>query len=378
MRCAMRVNRVASHWPIGITDWEGKPIFTTRMVNARAMSSQTLTPPRAAVIVPAYGVAHLLGEALASLQAQTLTAWECVVIDDGAPDDVAAAVAPYLSDPRIRFVATANHGVSAARNRAIAESTAPYIALLDGDDLLRPDYLAQTVAVLDADPAARLVTCNARIFGAVARERYCFTKPQGSGDGTTGTLADVLDRSFGVYIGTTFRRNDFDATGGFDTAMAQAEDLDLWVRLMLLGGHARYIDEVLGDYRVRSGSASASAERMLRGNILVYEKAMPTFAGRPEQALVERLISDNRQALAFEHAIDRIIDGDTRRGLIELHASATMLGGPVWNAAFAAWRMFPALARPMLRWRRRAHARGNTEGFVGVLKSRSHPAGRAI
>ena len=52
--------------------------------------------PRVAVIVPAYGVAHLLGEALASLQAQSLAAWECVVIDDGAPDDVAAAVAPFL------------------------------------------------------------------------------------------------------------------------------------------------------------------------------------------------------------------------------------------------------------------------------------------
>lgn len=341
------------------------------------MSSPFPSPPRVAIIVPAYGVAHLLGEALASLQAQTLEAWECVVIDDGAPDDVAAAVAPYLADPRIRFVATANHGVSAARNRAIAETGAPYIALLDGDDMLRPQYLAQTVAVLDSDPDARLVTCNARIFGAVARERTCFATRQGSGDGTVGTLADVFDRSFGVYIGTTFRRSDFAATGGFDTAMAQAEDLDLWVRLMLLGGHARYIDEVLGEYRVRPGSASASAERMLLGNIRVYEKALPQLAGRPEHALVERLIQDNRRSLAFEHAIDRIIDGDARRGLAELHATATELGGPVWTAAFAAWQVFPALARPMLQWRRKAHARGNTESFASFLKTLSRPSERA-
>jgi glycosyltransferase involved in cell wall biosynthesis len=81
--------------------------------------------PRVSVIVPAYGVAHLLGEALDSLLAQSFTAWECLVIDDGAPDDVAGAVAPYLADPRVRFIATANHGVSAARNRAIAEARAP-------------------------------------------------------------------------------------------------------------------------------------------------------------------------------------------------------------------------------------------------------------
>jgi len=325
------------------------------------------------VIVPAYGVAHLLGEALASLQAQTLGAWECVVIDDGAPDDVAAAVAPFLGDPRIRYVSTENRGVSAARNQAIAETGAPYIALLDGDDMLRPAYLASTVAVLDADPAARLVTCNARIFGAVARERDCFTGRQGSGDRHHGTLADVLDRSFGVYIGSTFRRADFERAGGFDMAMAQAEDLDLWVRLMLLGGHARYIDAVLGDYRVRPGSASASAERMLMGNIRVYEKALPHLAGRPEKALAERLIADNRRSLAFEHAIDRIIDGDTRRGLAELHVNARDLGGPVWSAAFAAWQVFPGLARPMLSWRRRAHSRGNTQSFASFLRTLAHP-----
>ena len=340
------------------------------------MVPDALSAPRVAVIVPAYGVAHLLGEALVSLQAQSLVEWECVVIDDGAPDDVAAAVAPFLADPRIRFVATANHGVSAARNRAIAESSAPYIALLDGDDMLRREYLARTVTVLDADPEARLVTCNARIFGAVARERACFTGRQGSGDGNRGTLADVLDRSFGVYIGTTFRRGDFDQTGGFDTAMAQAEDLDLWVRLMLLGGHAHYIDEMLGEYRVRPGSASASAERMLMGNIRVYEKALPVLAGRPEHALAQRLIADNRRALAFEHAIDRIMDGDTRRGLAELHATAIDLGGPVWSAAFAAWQVFPGLARPMLHWRRRAHSRGNTESFASFLKTLARPGTR--
>ena len=347
------------------------------MVNARAMAEPVLPAPRVAVIVPAYGVAHLLGEALASLQAQTLAAWECVVIDDGAPDDVAAAVAPFLADPRIRFVATANHGVSAARNRAIAETNAPYLALLDGDDMLRPEYLATTIAVLDADPEARLVTCNARIFGAVARERDCFTGRQGSGDGQRGSLADVLDRSFGVYIGSTFRRADFDRVGGFDTAMAQSEDLDLWVRLMLLGGHARYIDAVLGEYRVRPGSASASAERMLRGNIRVYDKALPHLAGRAERELVERLIADNRRALAVEHAIDRIIDGDTRRGLAELHATNTELGGPVWSAALAAWQVFPGLARPLLRWRRRAHSRGNTESFASFLKTLARPRERA-
>ena len=81
--------------------------------------------------------------------------------------------------------------------------------------MLRPDYLRRTVAVLDRQPDARVVTCNARIFGAVPRERLCFDRKQGTADGVTGSLADVLDRSFGVYIGSTFRRADWEAIERF-------------------------------------------------------------------------------------------------------------------------------------------------------------------
>ncbi len=309
------------------------------------------------VIVPAYGVAHLLGEALTSLQRQSFTEWECIVIDDGAPDDVAGAVAPFLADPRIRFLATVNQGVSTARNTAIAASTAPLVALLDGDDLFRPGYLASVVPILEDDPGVRLVTCNALIFGAVARLRTCVEQPQP----THGTLTQVLDRSFNVYIGTTFRRADFDAIGGFDTRMAQSEDFDLWVRLMMLGGTARYIDAVLGEYRVRPGSASANAGRMLLGNIRTYEKARAALpADAPEIPLLDRLLFDSRAALDFEHAIDCIVDGDTRRGLKALRNARGQVAGLTWRLSFTLWQLFPALARPMLRWRRRAHSRGAT------------------
>jgi glycosyltransferase involved in cell wall biosynthesis len=320
--------------------------------------------------VPAYGVAHLVGEALGSLLAQALSEWECVVIDDGASDDVAAAVAPFLGDPRIRFLATDNRGVSAARNRAVAATSAPYVALLDGDDLFRPDYLARAVAMLDTDPAARLVTCNARIFGAVPQERLCVSGRQGSGDGATGTLSDVLDRSFKVYIGASFRRADFDRVGGFDETMTHAEDFDFWVRLLLDGGHARYIDEVLGEYRVRPNSASASAARMIAGNLRVYEKAIAHLGEGPEAGVAHRMIADNHAALAFEEAMNQVAEGDTARGLAALRAARRGQGGLVWALAFWLWRPFPQLAPPMMRWRRKSNARGRGTASVPALSMR--------
>lgn len=341
-------------------------------MSAVALNPVSYVHPRVAVIVPAYGVAHLVGEALDSLLAQTFTAWECAVIDDGAPDDVASAVAPYLADPRIRFITTGNHGVSAARNTAIAATTAPLIALLDGDDRFRPDYLARTVDRMERDATLRLATVNARIFGAVPSERLCFEDKQGRGDGQHGTLADVLDRSFGVYIGTTFRRVDFIAAKGFDTTFTHSEDFDLWVRLMLPGGRAGYIDEVLGDYRIRSNSASASRERMLRGNLRVYEKVLAALpADAPERPLAQQLATETRQAIAFEHALDRVIDGDTAGGLAALRQVKSEVAGPVWTLSFALWTLLPALARPMLAWRRRAHSRG--AGEVSLRSLLEHP-----
>jgi glycosyltransferase involved in cell wall biosynthesis len=346
------------------------------MVNPARMSFAPAPPasaPRVAVIVPAYGVAHLVSEALQSLQAQTLADWECVVVDDGAPDDVAGTVAPYLADPRIRLLQTDNRGVSAARNRAAAATSAPYIALLDGDDLFRPDYLARTVAALDADPEARLVTCNARIFGAVPHERECLVRRRGSG--ATGSLGEVLDRSFTVYIGTTFRRADFERAGGFDEAMSHAEDFDLWVRLLLDGGHARYVDEILGEYRVRPNSASASGARMIRGNLRVYEKALEHLGEGPEAGIAHRMIAENHAELAFEEAAAQVAGGDIVRGLPALRAAQRGRGGPLWTGAFILWRVVPALAPPMLRWRQRENSRGSSATLVPATNSlRPSPA----
>jgi glycosyltransferase involved in cell wall biosynthesis len=335
------------------------------MAESVAASDSLPGVPRVAVIVPAYGVAHLMGEALASVQAQTFSEWECIVVDDGAPDDVAGAVAPFLNDPRIRFLKTDNGGVAIARNRAIASCTAPLLTLLDGDDLLRPGYLAAIVPAMEADPSITIGTCNARIFGAVSGERFCCERPQ-----PAGTLDNALDRSFSIYIGSTFRRTDWERVGGFDPAFGVCEDFDMWIRLLMLGGRTHYIDEVLAYYRVRAGSASADSPQMLLGNLKVYEKAKRTLpVDAPEQALLTELIATTREAIAFEHAIDRVVDGDTRGGLADLARLRQQVAGPVWRASFALWRLAPGLARPMLRWRRRRHSRGyQPKGLARLFK----------
>jgi glycosyltransferase involved in cell wall biosynthesis len=314
--------------------------------------------PEIAIIVPAYGVAHLLAEALDSLLAQDFQNWEAVVIDDGAPDDVASAVRPYLSDPRIHFLATQNHGVSAARNHAIAHTQAPLIALLDGDDLFRPTYLTEMVTAMQADPVATIITCNARIFGVVPKEALVVAAGYPMAD--TGTALDIMQGTFNIYIGSTFRRAGWQAIGGFDTGMTHAEDLDFWVRLLLPGGHARYINKVLGDYRVRGNSASSNNLALIKGRIRLLDKIITDFPDSAESAYALKRLANEHGKYKLEEAITQIISGDIEYGLPALIAQRGQLQGMIWQLSFMLWRVFPKLAPPMLAWRRKQHAHNVT------------------
>jgi hypothetical protein len=195
------------------------------------------------------------------------------------------------------------------------------------------------------------------MFGAVSGEGHCASAMQRGHGTTSGTLAEVLDRSFKIYIGSAFRRADWERVGGFDETMTHCEDFDLWIRLLLSGGHALYIDEVLGEYRVRPSSASASGEKMNRGVLHAYNKALPHLAGRPEAAIALAMIVRNEGELEFEWAVDRVLAGDARGALAALRHARGDESGVVWPVALTLWDLFPSLAAPMLRWRRYAHSR---------------------
>jgi glycosyltransferase involved in cell wall biosynthesis len=104
-----------------------------------------------AVIVPCYNAASTLAATLESVLAQQCVA-ETLVIDDGSTDDSLAVARAF--EPAVRVLTGPNQGVSAARNRGIAETTAPWLLFLDSDDLLTPQTLKtrlSSAAVADAD-----------------------------------------------------------------------------------------------------------------------------------------------------------------------------------------------------------------------------------
>jgi glycosyltransferase involved in cell wall biosynthesis len=307
--------------------------------------------PAVTVIVPAYGVAHLVGEALRSLQAQSFADWEAIVVDDGAPDDVESALVPFEADARIRFLSTDNRGVATARNRAIGHARAPLVALLDGDDLYEPDYLAVMIEAISADARLGFVSCDAVYFGDDARDgrRFSDFSPQSP----PVTLTRVLRRECNVFTACILRKAAFDAIGGYDGTLRAAEDFDLWLRLLESGWQGGIVPRPLARYRRRADSLSHQTRPLMLALARVYRAAAarlgPTAEGKVADAMRARIERES----AWDEGDALIRAGRVREGLRVLRAARAWERSGRWRVAMPLMMVVPALAGPILRSRQR-------------------------
>jgi glycosyltransferase involved in cell wall biosynthesis len=206
--------------------------------------------PKVSVLVPCFNLGEYLDEAVDSVLAQTCQDFEIIVVDDGSTDAGTRALLDAYRRPKTRIIRAPHEGVSAARNRGLAATTAPYVCALDADDRLEPTYLEKAVARLDADPSITFVSCWLRAFG----EEQWEWRPERC------DLPSLLWEDT-VLTASLVRRDAVVGAGGYDTRMPVqgAEDWDLWLTLAARGHRGVIIPEVLFNYRRRAGSLSTVA-----------------------------------------------------------------------------------------------------------------------
>ncbi len=130
-------------------------------INFARSQVTVMDQPTISIIIPSYNRAHLIGETLASVAAQTFQDYEIIVVDDGSKDNTPEIMQQWCQrDSRIRYVQQPNGGVSAARNTGIRLAQGEFIAFLDSDDLWRPWKLELQINLLRSLPQVGMLWTN--------------------------------------------------------------------------------------------------------------------------------------------------------------------------------------------------------------------------
>jgi glycosyltransferase involved in cell wall biosynthesis/predicted NUDIX family NTP pyrophosphohydrolase len=216
------------------------------------MPSMVNQIPAISVIIPCYNLGIYLDEAVQSVLAQTMHAFEIIIVDDGSTDKATCALLNNFNRPKTRLVRQENKGLAAARNRGIRESTGRYICCLDADDRLQPEFLEKAFTVLDTQPAVGFVTGYFQMFG----ERTDVFRYQ------TCAFPEMLVYNQAVEP-SLFRREAWERAGGYCETFTSSgiEDWDLWITILELGYRAEVIPEIVWNYRMRHDQMSTKMYR---------------------------------------------------------------------------------------------------------------------
>lgn len=201
-------------------------------------------PAGIAVIIPHYDDTVRLGRCLAALMVQDRSGAEVVVVDNGSTESLDAIRAAH---PDLRIVTETARGATPARNRGVAETTAPVLAFLDSDCLPAPDWLAEARR-LGADPGADIWGGRVDVFDETP-------PPRSGAEAFEAVFAFdwrgyIEKKGFSVTANLVTRRDVFLSTGPFATGVS--EDMDWCWRATALGWRLRPAPDLVVAHPSRS------------------------------------------------------------------------------------------------------------------------------
>jgi glycosyltransferase involved in cell wall biosynthesis len=222
------------------------------------------TVPTVTVIIPTHNRGTLLERAVDSVQKQTYSAIELIVVDDGSVDDTPERLAALQrSDPQIVGI---RHpypmGANAARNRGIARANGVFVMCLDDDDALAPECIERLVSAYDGRWA--FVTSDETV--KKGRDSTRWRKKQ------VVTPDDILYQN-GIGNSALVERARMVAVGAYDELLPACQDYDLWIRLMQRYGSVKVVGEALQiKYKGHGLPTITGSSRAFKGYWQVFRK----------------------------------------------------------------------------------------------------------
>lgn len=196
------------------------------------------------IIVPCYKQAHYLSEALQSVTEQSYSNWECVIVNDGSPDETELVAKQWIEkDSRFKYLYKENGGLSSARNAGIKNAKGEFILPLDADDVLHRDFLNKIVPVLENNKKLAIVSCYTKFFTNKITNVVHELKPSGT------NYRDLMFEN--KLIATSlYRKKCWEELGGYDESMRKGfEDWEFWLNVTKRGWEFQFVEEFLFNYR---------------------------------------------------------------------------------------------------------------------------------
>lgn len=193
-----------------------------------------MNKPSISVVMPLYNKELEVARAIRSVLAQSFADFELIIVNDGSTDRSVDQVTCF-ADARIRLMNQHNQGVSAARNRGVAESASDLVAFLDADDEWLPEFLATILRLVERYPSSRVFATSYLMREPSGRTRKAILRgvPHDFHEGILEDYFSVAAQSdpplwssaIAVHKGT------FTSVGGFPLGIRSGEDLLTWVRM---------------------------------------------------------------------------------------------------------------------------------------------------
>jgi glycosyltransferase involved in cell wall biosynthesis len=183
--------------------------------------------PKISVIIPAYNAELTIRETIESVQKQTLSDWELIVVNDGSSDRTLEVV-KSINDERLKIFDYQQAGVSIARNRGMSQATGEYIAFLDADDLWTVDKLELQLEALRKNPEAGVAYSWTSLIDEQGKLLYPGNRIFYEGD----VYGELLLTNFLISASNPLiSKQAIASIDGFDSNIRLGEDWEFYLRL---------------------------------------------------------------------------------------------------------------------------------------------------
>ncbi len=223
-----------------------------------------------------YNYASFIGEAIESVLAQSRQDWELIICDDASTDETAQIVAPYLTDPRIRYVQHENNlGQGGNWGFALEQGTAPVVAVLHADDRWLPETLATVLPRFEADNELDLVYGNWWCFWDDAKELEVGKQEKEHTFSGHEEFRYQVQRNTCLASAAFQTRRVAQSAGVPRTDLKMAVDQEYFLRVAFHAHRTQAIINKLTLYRIHS--RSTTAECTVNGRAEQEQKQLEAF-----------------------------------------------------------------------------------------------------